>query len=211
MLTDSLPNATVPSLTLANAGATGDPLRDKLLSLLAADVSASSAALACGCTDSYVSQLLQDEDFSRRLVILRSVKLERALAHDEKLEAVESKALAQVAAKLPFTRGPLEAARIYQILNNAKKHATPGTGADATGAQQVTIVLPRAAAVQIQLNSSNQVIDVNGRSMAPLPSRALPAIAAENEQKRKDAARATALLNAISTDTVTINGVERVI
>jgi hypothetical protein len=198
-----------------------DPTRSKLLGLLGAGVSQTAAALACGITDGYVSQILQDPEFVAALANQRTEKLEVAIKHDSTVESVEAKALAILEAKLPFVRNPLEAARIFQILNSAKKRAAIGEGAstEQLGAQQVSIVLPKAAAVHISMNSSNQVIDVAGRSMATLPSRALPTLSKDVQEAKvretlaaKDTDRASSILENVNTVHKTIiGGVVRVL
>jgi hypothetical protein len=180
------------------------PLHEKLLGFLAAGVSQTQAALAVGCSDGLVSQLLETPEFAALLASKRSHKVESAVKHDNKIEDVEEKALAALAAKLPFARGPMETARIFQILNTAKKRSVLGTESpEALGAQQVTFVLPKHAAVQIQMNTRNQVVEISGRSMATLPSGALPALAAAKKES-SDAERAENLLSNLTT---TINGV----
>lgn len=135
-----------------------------------------SAAMAVGMLEGDARELLASKDFSEALAGKRSEKLEEAVQHDNNVESLEAKALSVLSQKLLFVRSPMEAARIFQILNSSKKRSAPqdSGGAEALGAQQVAILLPKAARVQLTLNASNQVIDVEGRSMATLPSRALP-------------------------------------
>ena len=181
-----------------------DSLREKLLGFLAAGVPQTAAALACGCSDSYVSQLLTEDSFRTLLAERQSGKLATAVAHDESLEATEARALAALSSKLPFVKGPLEAARIFQILNSAKKRVLEAPNVGAAGSQQVTIVLPKAAQVYIQMNAQRQVIEVEGRSMATLPSKALPALSAR--LKEADEQRAELVLENVRRETV-IGGV----
>ena len=195
-----------------------DPTRVKLLGLLGAGVSQTSAALACGISDGYVTQLLADPDFIAALANQRTEKLETAIKHDDTIESVEAKALKTLDAKLAFVRNPLEAARIFQILNAAKKRAVvTDSRPEALGAQQVSIVLPKAAAVHITMNTANQVIDIAGRSMATLPSKSLPTlqaqtVVAKEAAKEKDTARAAAILEQVTAPQKTIiNGVVKVL
>lgn len=196
-----------------------DPIREKLVSLLASGVGQRSAALAVGVSDSYVSQLLEDPVFSAALALRSSEKLETAIRHDDAVESLEAKALRQVETKLPFVRNAMEAARIFQILNTAKKRAVVegGQRPEALGAQQVSIILPRAAQVHIQMNSSNQVTEISGRSMATLPSRSLPDLATDVAVKKKaeletrDAAKAKELLDQMAPQKTVIGGVVRVL
>lgn len=198
-------------LSLPNS-ISGDATRGKLLGLLGAGVSQTAAALACGVSDGYVSQILQEPEFAAALANQRTQKLDDAIKHDETIEGVEAKALKSLEAKLPFVRNPLEAARIFQILNTAKKRAViSDSRPEALGAQQVTIVLPKAAAVHISMNAQNQVIDIAGRSMATLPSKALPTLQAETIKAKEDENAAKILENASKPMNAMINGVMRVI
>jgi hypothetical protein len=188
--------------TIAN-----DPTRAKLLGLLGAGVSQTAAALACGISDGYVSQILQEPDFTAALANTRTEKLETAIKHDSTIESVEAKALEALEKKLPFVRNPLEAARIFQILNAAKKRAVIAESRpEVLGAQQVSIVLPRAAAVHLQMNTLNQVVEIAGRSMATLPSKALPALAAKDKERAQDI-----LANVQEVHKTMINGVVKVL
>ena len=192
-----------------------DPVSMKLLGLLGAGVSQTAAALAAGVSDGYVSQLLKDSTFLSALGNIKSVKIEAAVKHDEKIDAVEAKALEAVSSRLPLVRNAAEAARIFQILNSSKRHATADGSSSVLGAQQVSIVLPRAAAVHISMNSSNQVIEVEGKTMATLPSRALPNLATEVTAKtiaaKRDADAALSLLSNLSPLTTNIGGIARVL
>lgn len=210
-----------------------NPLITKLLSFLAAGVAPSIAASATGCDPSYVSQLLENEQFKEELYKLSAKELEADLAHDSTIESVEAKALKAIEDKLPFVRSAAEAAKIFSILNNAKKRATvPANPMDAGGLSTVTFTLPRAAlrSIELKMNPQQQVIEVEGRTMAPLPSNQLPAIlasrlAAANAAKalptpaaiaqleafkQKDSGAAAKLL-ALADHEVVLDGVRRVI
>ena len=163
-----------------------DPTKDRLLGILAAGVPQTAAALAVGVSDSYVSQLLDDPAFSEALAAKRSKKVEASIRYEDTVESVRSKALTILESKLSYVRSPMEAARIFAILDGAKKTTTSAPGeVTPLGMQQVAIVLPKAAQVMITMNSANQVIDVQGRSMATLPSRALPALSKEQASKKE--------------------------
>lgn len=181
--------------------------KDRLLGYLAAGVSQTAAASAVGVDPSYVSQLLEQDDFKIALVERSAGRLQKAIDHDESIESLETKAARVIEQKLPFVRNALEAARIFQILNSSKKRAvaSPDSSQGAGGVQSVTIVLPKAAAVSLRMNTQNQVIEVEGRAMAPLPSRNLPAL------QEAEAARAKQLLDTATPQHTIIDGVVRVL
>jgi hypothetical protein len=160
--------------------------RDRVISLLGQGFSQTMVATACGVTPSWVSQLVDEPEVREEIARLRAGSLQEKVAADENLDKLEKKALQMLESKLVYTRNPVDAARIFALLNKAtRKTANSNPEHDAVAIQQVNIVLPKAAAaIHIQLNQQNQVIEVEGRSMATLPSRALPSLAATREQEK---------------------------
>lgn len=197
-------------------------IRDRVVKLLGQNIQQSVVAAAVGVSDSYVSQLLAEEGVSEEIAKLRAEKLEEAVQQAETIDTVKKLALAKIKGQLPFAKSPLEAARVFQILDNAKRVDANPT-ADTAGVQTVQIVLPASVrgSVRIQINEQNQVIDVEGRSMAPLPSKALPALAAARKQQattmelpqpaKSDTAVAAEKLEKLADITTIMNGVPLVL
>lgn len=149
--------------------------RDKIIGYAAKNVNPGIIASSCGVTPAYVSQLLEQQEVRDEIALLKSGELEVALQADDNLEKLETKALRIMEQKLPFVKSAIEAVKIAQTLNGMKRKAAVGnTDSDVLAAQQVVITIPRGAALHFKTNESNQVIEVEGRAMAPLPSKALP-------------------------------------
>jgi len=151
-------------------------LREKIVKYLAADIQQSVVASSCGVTPAYITQLLELPEVREEISLLRANKLERSLETDDTLESLEVAALKQVKDRLPFVKTAIEAVKIASTLNGMKRKATPDASADAVAAQSVTITVPRGASLMFKMNENNQVIEVEGRTMAPLPSKALPGL-----------------------------------
>lgn len=184
-----------------------DPTQEKLLGFLAAGASQTAAALACGVSSGYVSQLLDAPEFTEALSLKKAETLQETISHDNSIFSLEKRALTAVADRLPLVRNAMEAAKIFQIINGAKRAAAlngENARTESLGAQQVTIVLPKAAAVQIAFNTTNQVTEINGRSMATLPSRALPKLSAETVAIKEKLAIADATAAADKLDTLAV-------
>lgn len=148
--------------------------REKIIGYLAAGVSQTIAAESAGVSDSYVSQLLELPEVREEIAAKKSKKLERHIEVDDTIESIEKDALKIVAQKLKFTNA-VEASKIFATMNAARKKADIGAaGNNAGGVDTVVFVLPKAAKTMIQINSDNQIIEVDGRTTAPLPSKALP-------------------------------------
>lgn len=159
--------------------------RDRIISYLGKGIQHSVVASSCGVTTSYISQLLELPEVREAIALARAGELESALEADSSIERVEKAALRMVEQKLPFVKNASEAAAIFAKLNGAKRKATATDQAsDSMAVDQVTITIPRGASIHFKLNETNQVIEVEGRTMAPLPSRSLPDL-----QKARLAAR----------------------
>lgn len=162
--------------------------RERIVKLLGQNIQQSLVASAVGVTDSYISQLLTEEGVMEEIAHLKAAKLEEAVAQSDTIDDIKKLALSRISSTIAFAKSPLEAARVFQILDNAHRPNENPLG-DSAGVQIVQITLPRAgnSTIRIQLNEQNQVIDVEGRSMAPLPSRVLPQLAAKVKQQAEDA------------------------
>lgn len=200
--------------------------RDKIIGYLAAGVSQTLAAEAAGVSDGYVSQLLDSPGVREEIAAKKSVKLERHIEVDDTIESNEKKALQIMGRKLDSPVVSLgDAIKAFSVLNAAKKKADAGAAGNNAGqVDTVTFVLPKAARTMIQINSDNQIIEVDGRTTAPLPSKALPSMQKElarqktmelphiqdikEKARRQDVETANSRLKDIST---VIDGVQVVI
>ena len=152
-------------------------IRDKIVAYLGQGIQQSVVASSCGVTPAYVSQLLELPDVREEIAVLRSKQLETALESDVAVERIEKAALRMVEARLPYVRNAVEAVKIAATLNGMKRKAAIGDqSSDVLAAQQVLVTVPRGASLHFKLNNNNQVIEVEGRTMAPLPSKALPSL-----------------------------------
>lgn len=153
-------------------------VREKIIGYLAAGVSQSAAAQAAGVSDGYVSQMLELEEVREAVAVKKAGRLEQAIEVDGQIEMGEKLALQQIVRKLQSPLTPLkEAVQAFTALNGARKKADEGAGNAAAAVDTIVFVLPKAAKTMIQINTDNQIIEVNGRTTAPLPSKALPAMA----------------------------------
>jgi hypothetical protein len=160
-------------------------LKDQIRTMLGDGVEASAISRALGCDPSYISQLMADENFAAEVTSQRVLNLTDATSRDRKLSKLEDLAIDKLEQTIQWVSKPMEAARILQIVNGTKRRGAELNGAQAQGsAPTVILQLPEAARVTFTLNSNSQVVDVDGRSMAPLPSNKLMELA----QARKRAA-----------------------
>lgn len=152
--------------------------REKIIEMLGHGVSQTVVAQAVGVSDGYVSQLLEIEEVREAVAEKKSGKLAAHIETDGSIEDSERKALRLISKKLDNPLVSLsDATKTFAVLNAARKKSEIGaTGNNAGAVDMVTFVLPKAAKIMIQINTDNQIVEVDGKTTAPLPSKALPSL-----------------------------------
>ncbi len=126
-------------------------MKDRIIGMLGQGLSATQVASALGCDDSYISQLLADENISLKVQELKAENFSKYIELDKKLDDAEAHALDKLASLVGFISKPTEAARAYSILNNAKRRTNDSANQAQAVAQTVSLDLPAAARVRFTL------------------------------------------------------------
>jgi hypothetical protein len=155
-------------------------MQDRIIELLGQGVPAAQVALHVGCDPSYVSQILADENNSLRVQELRATHFEAHVAHDKRIDMAEQKALARIESLVDFITKPSEAARVFSLLNQAKRQTLEAGNSQAMPSTIVNLQLPDAARISFTVTADRQVIEVEGRSMVTMPAKN---VAAQLEQR----------------------------
>jgi len=151
-------------------------VEDKIVELLGAGTPAHVIAQVVGCDPSYISQLGSREDIVARVSEIRASRAAEMVQHDNNIGALEQVALERMGRLLPLQTNLMQVTKVFQVLNAAKKSSDMGiAGNAAQPGTIVTIHMPAAAQVHFKLTSDQQVIEIEGRSMVPLPSHMVAA------------------------------------
>lgn len=160
-------------------------MKEKIIEMLKNGIPHSAVARACGVDPSYVTQLMGDEQIREEVALAKVANLEENLKVDQQISKIEKLALNRVEQLIPFVSRPSEAVRVFEAMNSARKKTEEVTGLNQNPtAPLVEIHISAAAAVAFKMNNTQQVVEVDGRSMATLPSRTLM-----NKLKEKQEAR----------------------
>lgn len=184
-----------------------DSLSERIQSMLSLGLEPAVVARTVGISVEQIQQLMENDEFSSAVV---SAKIEHAVSasnRDRKLEQLEDTAIERLSRSLEMTplMKPMEAAKILSIVNQTKRRGAETNGnTPQSGAAIVGILLPEVARVNFTLNQNSQVVDVDGRSMAALPTNKLLELAVQRRQvieaapaQRHDAKRAEAVIDKI--------------
>jgi transcriptional regulator with XRE-family HTH domain len=149
-------------------------IRERVIELLGAGVTQSQVAAALGVEESYVSQLMSEEEVRAEVSNLRATKAAGYIQVDGTIENLEEVALERITRLLPMEANLMKALKVFQVMNAAKKKSESSI-APQQPANIVTINLPQQALVTFQMSSDKQVIDIAGRSLTTMPSHQLQA------------------------------------
>lgn len=149
--------------------------KDQAMQLLGKGYAKKMVATILSITPANISQYLQDPLFSEAV---GELKLETELAHvmrDESMDELEDMALEQLKTYMCLVTKPLDALRIAQGINGMTRRSAPAIGDSASEAKVKELVLPAflinvEGDINIQVNTNNEVVEVNGRHMTTMPS-----------------------------------------
>jgi hypothetical protein len=159
-------------------------MREQIIELLGCGLSNMEVATAVGCDPSWISQLLALPEVFEQVQILRAARTRQFVEHDAKIDRAEAAVLDRVMHLANFVTKPGEAAKVFSILNSAKRRAVSAPQDASNPSTVVNINLPQTMAVAIQVSQDKQVIEVNGRSMTTMPAKNVAA-ALESKKTRE--------------------------
>lgn len=174
---------------------------DRIIQLLKHGIPPSAVARAVGVDPSYISQLMSDEGIRTEVAEARVGDVEKGVTVDKYITDLEEAALERLNGLVPYCSKPAELLRIFEVMNGAKKRTSEVTGLNQNStAPLVQINISQQAAVALRISQDNQVIEIDGRSMATLPGKTLVRQLAERREAMpliSDAKTAGELLNRI--------------
>lgn len=139
--------------------------KEQILSLCATNATNTQIAQAVGVNESYVSQL--------RVLAPKAPDL-KAATRDGIYDSIEDKLAANLNEKIAYVQKPHEIMSLLRQVNNLKRRSESVTnnpnGLNITN-NVVFVTLPTTLANRFSVNSSNEVIEVNGRSLVTMGNK----------------------------------------
>lgn len=139
--------------------------KDSVLAMLAQNIPAHQISATLGVEESYISQLASNEDFQLQLAELKIEVAQADINYDAKLDLVEESFLDRIEDKSKFANLQ-QSIQAFKVLNTARRRRDSRIQAPNTSTAAV-IQLTVAVAVipQYQVNSKNEIIEVEGKTM----------------------------------------------
>lgn len=170
-------------------------LEERIATLLGDGIPAATVAASLGCSESYISQLLSQDDFKQRISTARYEVLAKHNERDASYDTLEDKLLLKLDSSLPLMHRPAEILKALQVVNAAKRRGASAPEAIQEKAVVLKLVMPAQIMHKFTVNIQNQVIQAGEQELLTISSkelengtRALKAITAGNQETRVVAA-----------------------
>lgn len=144
--------------------------QDRVIQLLGSGLPAEVVATAVGCEPSYISQLLADDEFAKKVSELRIQNLQAATKRDNKWDEIEDKLLDKLKDSVEYIMKPREILAALATVNSAKRRGATAQESLTINNTVVSLTLPQKAVHNFVVNQTNQVIGVNDQSLLTMPS-----------------------------------------
>ena len=159
-------------------------MKDRIVDLLMEGIKPTIVAETVGCEPSYVSQVAAEPEIAERLQVARAARAAKMVKHDNTINEIEDMALDKIKRMLPLQTDIMKVGRIFELVNKARR-AAEHTGLQEQVVDDVLVIeLPSAAKVHFKLTADKQMVEVEGRSMVPLPSSQVTAMLRHKQANR---------------------------
>ena len=171
--------------TLATTSDTSSPDRSnkrydgnagRALEMLGNGLSPAVTASALGVSESYISQLLGEQEFSTQVTALRFATLQAASKRDNSYDEIEDALLKKLHDLLPTMYKPMEIVRALTVINGAKRRGAGASQENVTiNNTIVQLSLPTCITSRFVKDVNNQVVVAGEQSLVTIPAAQLTA------------------------------------
>jgi predicted transcriptional regulator len=173
---------TTTALTAKNLILSGT--EERALVLLGKGVTPAQTAAALGITESAISQLLSKDEFADAVAELRYKNLLSHSERDEKADSLEDRLLKKLADCIPYLMRPMEIARIYQIINGAKRRGQSAPESITASQEVVPLIMPTIITNKFTVNVNNQVIQAGQQPLITVQSGSMQALLSKHKESQ---------------------------
>lgn len=157
---------------------------ERALNLLGKGVTPAQTAAALGITESAISQLLSKDEFADAVAELRYKNLLSYSERDEKADSIEDRLLKKLNDCIPYLMRPMEIARIYQIINAAKRRGQSAPESITTAQEVVPLIMPTIITNKFTVNVNNQVIQAGQQPLITVQSGSMQALLSKHKESQ---------------------------
>lgn len=186
--------------------------QDQIKKLLGYGLANEVVASTVGCTPSYISQLLADQEFSEEVTKLRIAHLAQHSENDDKLTRMETKLLdnLETAIDNKLIYKPHDVLKVFQVINAAKRRGASSSSNNAPPGGIVQLTVPVHIVQQFVTNGQKEVVEVAGQSLVTISPEKLLGMVKERAGEANTAKYQRILDRMPSAVTIDRDGKERI-
>lgn len=147
--------------------------KQQVKELLGNGLPVSVVASAVGCTDSYITQLLADEEFSAAVSRLRVVALQANNQRDGKINSIEDMLISKLkeGVESGFFYKARDLLQAFSVVNSAKRRGTvQAESAALANTTVINLTIPAAIARRFTIDSRGEVLQVDEQTLVTMPT-----------------------------------------
>lgn len=162
---------------------------ERALTLLGQGVEATKVAAALGVTDSYISQLISDENFAARVAELRYESLQKHNARDNRYDTLEDTLLKRMEDCIPLMHKPMEILKAIAVINAAKRRGQSSPDSMVNKQTVIQLVMPTQIVNTFKVNPHGQVVEVGNQSLLTIQSGSMDNLLKEKRNENESPER----------------------
>lgn len=149
-------------------------MEDKIKKLLGLNLPTNVVSTATGVPEADIIALLSGEKFANEVANLRVMNLSEAAERDQAYNDIEDSILDKIRTQLEdglfAVANPGLLVKTLATVNAAKRRSAPQELQSQAARPVATLIIPITIATKFVVDSKNQVIDVEGQSLATMPA-----------------------------------------
>lgn len=175
----------------------------RALNLLGSGVPAAQVAQSCGVSESRISQLMSQQEFSNAVQVLRFEKLQKQNLRDEEWDKLEDMTVERlnklVGGGMIFQADKL--LRVAQIANAAKRRGVSSPDSNQGAQSQVVqLVMPVQIVNKFTKDSNNRVVIAGDQTLVTIQSGSMTKLLGSRNSKDSEPETTTVKFNEVQTN-----------
>lgn len=147
--------------------------RDRIKELLGSGLGPTAVATAIGCEPSAITNLMMDEEFRLEIMSLRSERLTKVNARDDKLGGIEDDLIEKIANSMDMLYKPRDLLAAFRVINSAQRRGVPAHETTVVNNTVVNLTLPKEVVKSFTMTPQGEIVEVEGQTLVTMPTQQL--------------------------------------
>lgn len=143
---------------------------ERALNLLGQNVPAAQVAMAIGVSESMISQLVSNPEFSAKVFERRYKSLLKHTDRDNVYDDIESKLAEKLKDLLPLMLRPMEVLKAISVINAVKRRGQVANDSSINSREVTTLIMPVQIIQHFTKNVNNQIIKAGNKDLTTVQS-----------------------------------------